>query len=449
MLKILVCMIFSIPLFCSWNFWIMVQNLLFIFSFLFLLNFFIMMDWGFLSYILGADVLSSSLIFLSIWICSLMILASYGVLKSKFNFLLFLVLVFSLLFFLCLTFMVTDMLFFYISFEVSLIPTLLLITGWGYQPERLQAGIYLLFYTLFGSLPLLMGILKIYGENGGLSFLCLMLNFNWSLLSMVWYVVMIGAFLIKMPMYMLHLWLPKAHVEAPVAGSMILAGVLLKLGGYGLFRVMTFMSMVGKSLNLIWVIISLLGCISVSLMCLRQSDLKALIAYSSVAHMGIVIAGLMSMTYWGLESCLLLMIGHGLCSSGLFALVNICYERLGSRSLSINKGLMSLMPSLAMWWFLLSSSNMAAPPSLNLGGEIGLINSIMFWNFNSIYSLAFVSFFSAAYMLYLFSISQHGQNFSGLFSFCSGSCREFLLLFLHWFPLNYLILGVDFCIYWL
>nr|AII41665.1 NADH dehydrogenase subunit 4 [Allopsontus sp. 2 JZ-2014] len=440
---------FLIPLFLTYESWVLVQNWFFFLFFLSVILFGFEIDWGYISYFLAVDTLSCSLFLLSIWICALMIVASYSVLKSKFNSLLFLILVFMLLGFLCFTFLSLDMLMFYISFEASLIPTLLLITGWGYQPERLQAGIYLLFYTLFASLPLLMGIFSIYVLNGGLSFLCINMCLSQGLVYMFWYMAMVGAFLVKMPMYLLHLWLPKAHVEAPVAGSMILAGVLLKLGGYGLFRVFSILSTAKMVLNAVWVTVSLFGCVWVGLMCLRQSDMKSLVAYSSVAHMGLVISGLMSMSFWGLESCLVMMIAHGLCSSGMFVLVNICYEKLGSRSLVMNKGFLSLMPNMTLWWFLLSSSSMAAPPSLNLVGEIGLINSILFWSFYSIYALGLASFLSAGYTLYLFSVSQHGEYFSGMFSFYGGNHREYLLLFLHWFPLNFMILGIDFCIYWL
>nr|UAM95677.1 NADH dehydrogenase subunit 4 [Coreamachilis songi] len=449
MLKVLGFMIFLIPLFLSKSVWMLVQNWFFLCFFVVLILFNMNVDWGSISYMMGFDTLSGSLILLSIWICSLMVMASFGVLKFNLNFTLFLTLIIMLLVFLCFTFMSVDMLMFYISFEASLIPTLLLISGWGYQPERLQASIYLLFYTLFASLPLLMGIFKIYNVAGGLSLMYLDVTFFQSFSYAMWYLVMVGAFLVKSPMYLLHLWLPKAHVEAPVAGSMILAGILLKLGGYGLVRIFQMITFIEFTLNVVWVVISLFGCVVVSLMCLRQSDLKSLVAYSSVVHMGIIISGIMGMTFWGLSSCLTMMIAHGLCSSGMFVLANICYERLGSRSLVMNKGLMNLMPSMALWWFLLSSSNMAAPPSLNLAGEIGLINSILFWSFNSIYALALISFLSAAYTLYLFSISQHGVYFSALFSFSLGSHRDYLVLFLHWFPLNFLILSMDFCIYWL
>nr|YP_009478708.1 NADH dehydrogenase subunit 4 [Shinkaicaris leurokolos]AVP74668.1 NADH dehydrogenase subunit 4 [Shinkaicaris leurokolos]WPN85858.1 NADH dehydrogenase subunit 4 [Shinkaicaris leurokolos] len=420
--------------------WVVVQSLLFFMSFIFGLycvNGFFM---GSVGLGLGMDSVSYILILLSFWIMALVVGGSQKV-KDSGNFSsLFLSVNILLLLSLVLTFCCLDYLMFYVCFESSLIPTLILILGWGYQPERLQAGIYMLFYTLFASLPLLVSLISLYKSEGTLTLGLISTVEGSKMVLSIWYVCTVFAFIVKLPMFMVHLWLPKAHVEAPVAGSMILAGVLLKLGGYGLIRVLPLFAGVSKGFVSVWVSIGVIGGVVVSFICLRQTDIKALIAYSSVAHMGLVLCGLMLFSWWGLGGAVSVMVGHGLCSSGLFCLANMAYERVGSRSLLVSKGLLNFMPSMALWWFLLSAGNMAAPPTLNLLGEISLIVSVVSWSKVSILGVGLLSFFSAAYTLYMYSLSQHGKYFSSLFSCCSGKVREYLVLMLHWLPLNLLIL---------
>nr|YP_010758079.1 NADH dehydrogenase subunit 4 [Kisaura adamickai]WEU80084.1 NADH dehydrogenase subunit 4 [Kisaura adamickai] len=396
-----------------------------------------------LGYMFGMDILSWGMILLSIWICCLMIMASYNIFLKNYFYKFYLFNNLFLLLMLLLTFLSMNLFMFYLFFESSLLPTLILVIGWGYQSERIQAGMYLMFYTLIASLPMLIGIFYIYSMKSMMIFY-MMNNLNYIML----YFVMVLAFLIKMPMFMVHLWLPKAHVEAPVSGSMILAGVMLKLGGYGLMRIMGLMVYMSMKMNFIWFIISMVGGLFLSLICLLQVDMKMLVAYSSVVHMAIALGGMMSMSYWGFTGSYILMLGHGLCSSGLFCLVNLCYERLGSRSLMINKGLMNFFPSLSLWWFLFVSSNMAAPPSMNLLGEISLFNSIVSWSQLLMIFIMLISFFSACYSLYLYTFSQHGNFINSMYSFTFINSREFMLLFLHWLPLNILVLKIDMFYLW-
>nr|YP_009731715.1 NADH dehydrogenase subunit 4 [Carpophilus dimidiatus]QHR79663.1 NADH dehydrogenase subunit 4 [Carpophilus dimidiatus] len=441
MMKFLISMILLTPL-CFMNMFWLVQFVFFIYFFVFLFNF-SFNSFSMISLFMGLDMLSFFLVFLSFWICALMIMSSEKIFKlNNFSNLFLLVMVF-LMVSLYLTFSSMNLFIFYLFFEISLIPTLILIIGWGYQPERIEAGMYLLFYTLLVSLPMMISIFYYYKINNSLEFFMLK-NID----NLFMYLFMNMIFMVKMPMFFIHLWLPKAHVEAPVAGSMILAGIMLKLGGYGLCRLMMMFVNLGLKFNLLFIVISLLGGFIVSLICIRQSDIKSLIAYSSVAHMGLVLSGIMTLNSWGLWGALIMMLAHGLCSSGLFCLANISYERLLSRSLYLNKGLMNFMPSMSFWWFMLSSSNMAAPPSLNLLGEIVLINSLVSYHWLSMIFLSLMSFFSAVYSLFLFSFSQHGKFYSGIYSFYSGYSREYLLLLLHWFPLNLLILKSDY-FFWL
>nr|AJF94302.1 NADH dehydrogenase subunit 4 [Corizus sp. 'albomarginatus'] len=438
MMSMMLFILFLIPLLNNW--WVI--SLCLCMLTLFMLTFQVNNYLCYLSYGFGFDVISYWMVVLTFWISFLMVMASFNI-KFYENYMIeFLLVLLFLMFMLYLTFMTSNLFLFYLFFESSMIFTLLLIFGWGYQPERFMAGLYLLFYTLFASFPLLISIFYIFESCNTLFYFIISFDCN-----IILYMCLIVAFLVKMPLIFFHFWLPSAHVEAPVSGSMILAGVLLKLGGYGMFRVFSFMHYV--YLNYIWIVLSLFGSFMIGLLCLSQVDIKSMIAYSSVAHMGLVICGIMTCNYYGLLGSLLLMIGHGLCSSGMFALANIVYERTHSRSLFVNKGFISFMPTMSMFWFMFMINNMASPPSLNLLGEILLINSIVGWSTMTMLFLSFSSFLSCCYSIYLYSITQHGFMFSNMLYSSGGYIREFMMLFFHWFPLNFLFLSSDVISMWL
>uniref|UniRef100_UPI0030FEFDD5 NADH dehydrogenase subunit 4 n=1 Tax=Isopisthus parvipinnis TaxID=1154653 RepID=UPI0030FEFDD5 len=401
--------------------------------------------WAFLNPYMATDPLSTPLLVLTCWLLPLTILASQNhtaqepINRQR----MYITLLTSLQIFLILAFGATEVIMFYVMFEATLIPTLFLITRWGNQAERLNAGTYFLFYTLAGSLPLLVALLLLQNSTGTLSLLTLQFSNPASLTTFadkLWWAGCLLAFLVKMPLYGVHLWLPKAHVEAPIAGSMVLAAVLLKLGGYGMMRILPMLEPLTKELSYPFIIFALWGVIMTGSICLRQTDLKSLIAYSSVGHMGLVVGGILIQTPWGFTGALILMIAHGLTSSALFCLANTNYERTHSRTMVLARGLQMALPLMATWWFIASLANLALPPLPNLMGELMIITSLFNWSWWTLALTGAGTLITAGYSLYMFLMTQRGPLPTHIIALEPSHSREHLLVALHLLPLILLIL---------
>nr|WNH23989.1 NADH dehydrogenase subunit 4 [Apogon quadrisquamatus] len=404
--------------------------------------------WTSLNAYMATDALSSPLLVLSCWLLPLMIIASQNHMTTEpiNRQRLYITLLISLQAFLILAFASVEIMLFFLMFEATLMPTLIIITRWGNQAERLTAGTYFLFYTLAGSLPLLVSILYLQNYLGSTSLLImhyfpapLMTSFGDKFL----WVGCLMAFLVKMPLYGIHLWLPKAHVEAPIAGSMILAAVLLKLGGYGMMRILVLLEPLTKQLSYPFIILALWGVVMTGSICLRQTDLKSLIAYSSVGHMGLVAAAILIQTPWSFTGALILMVAHGLTSSALFCLANTNYERTHSRTMILARGLQTVFPLMTSWWFISSLANLALPPLPNLMGELMIMTSLFNWSWFTLLLTGAGTLITAGYSLYMFLMTQRGPLPTHIIALEPSHSREHLLLTLHLLPLILLVLKPD------
>lgn len=312
--------------------------------------------------------------------------------------------------FLIVVFSVLDILIFYIFFESILIPMFLVIGLFGSKTRKIKAAYQFFLYTLLGSVLMLLSIFLIFFETGSTDFqILLSIEFSEKKQFILWLAFFIS-FAIKIPMFPLHIWLPEAHVEAPTAGSVILAGVLLKMGAYGFVRFsLTFFPIASIFFCPLIFVLSLLAVLYTSLTTLRQIDLKKIIAYSSVAHMGLVTIGIFSFNLYGLEGSFLMMISHGFVSSALFLLVGMLYEKHHSRLIKYYGGIAQVMPLYALFFIFFSVANLGFPGTSSFCAEF----LILFGAFQVNTFLAVCSslgmVFSAAYCLWLANRLLFGQ----------------------------------------
>ena len=353
-----------------------------------------------ISYHLGVDGISVLFVLLTTLLTPICILASWDSIKDR-------VKEFMIAFLILETMMIgmfaaLDIMIFYIFFEAVLIPMFLIIGVWGGK-RRVYASYKLFLYTLTGSVLMLLAILVMYVEAGTTDIVELMkFNFDPALQRWLWF-AFFASFAVKVPMWPVHTWLPDAHVEAPTAGSVILAGVLLKFGGYGFLRfsLPMFPDASVYFTPLIYTL-SITAVIYTSLVALVQHDMKKLIAYSSIAHMGFVTAGTFTMTVHGVEGAIYQMLSHGVVSAALFLCVGVIYDRMHTREISAYGGLVHKMPAYALVFMLFMMASVGLPGTGGFVGEfLVLLGAFEDNTWVATFLLTGV-ILSAAYMLYLY-----------------------------------------------
>jgi len=378
-------------------------------------------------YALGIDGIALMLIMLSVFLMPICIGASWEAITKRVGeymaaFLLMEVLMIG-------TFAAQDIFLFYIFFEAGLIPMFLIIGIWG-GDNRIYASYKFFLYTLLGSLLMLIAMLWMANEAGTSSIPALM-QYDFAPEAQTWlWLAFFASFAVKMPMWPVHTWLPDAHVQAPTAGSVLLAGVLLKLGGYGMIR-FSLPMFPEASAQFAWLIfaLSMIAVVVTSLIALVQHDMKKLIAYSSVAHMAIVTVGLFAFNVQGLEGAMVVMLSHGLVAGALFLCVGIIYDRLHTREISRYGGLAINMPAYATLFLLFTMASIGLPGTSGFVGEFLSLAGI--YQISTWVALVCTTgiILGAAYMLYLYRRVAFGDQVNADAAAMKDlSAREYLLL---------------------
>ncbi|QDM39980.1 NADH-quinone oxidoreductase subunit M [Altererythrobacter sp. TH136] len=352
------------------------------------------------SYALGIDGIALLLIVLSVFLMPICVLASWESIEQRVGEYMAAFLFMELL--MIGVFAAQDILLFYIFFEAGLIPMYLIIGIWG-GAERIYASYKFFLYTLLGSVVMLVAMLWMIREAGTTDIPTLM-QYDFPAQAQTWlWLAFFASFAVKMPMWPVHTWLPDAHVQAPTAGSVILAGVLLKMGGYGFIR-FSLPMLPEASAQLAWLVfaLSMIGVIYTSLVALVQHDMKKLIAYSSVAHMAIVTVGLFAFNVQGLEGAMIVMLSHGLVSAALFLCVGVIYDRLHTREIDRYGGLSINMPRYALFFLLFTMASIGLPGTSGFVGEFLSLAGI--YQISTWVTLVCTTgiILGAAYMLYLY-----------------------------------------------